>query len=262
MNRLGAVAGCFLLVSGAADARIDAGAFNALSFRQHPGTQLPLDAALTDEAGHSVRLAGVFHNRPALVVLEYLRCRNLCGLVLRSAVHSLQSAGLKPGRDVDLVAVSIDPRDTVADATAARKMYAASFADPSAAASGLRFLKGSPEEVARVASAVGFPYPFDNASRQFAHPAGFVVATPQGKISRYILGLNPSPENLRRAIAEANAGDVEPPAHPLLLLCFGYDPDEGTAAALAMRLVRWVSLATILGAALLVAFLSLRRRPA
>jgi protein SCO1/2 len=77
-----------------------------------------------------------------------------------------------------------------------------------------------------------------------------------------MLGIDIPPPNLRQAVAEAGAGDVEPPAHPLLLLCFGYDPDEGTAAALAMRLVRWVSLATILGAALLVAFLSLRRRPA
>lgn len=256
------VAGCFVLVSGAADARIDVGSFGALSFRQHPGAQLPLDAALTDEAGHSVRLANAFHDRPALVVLEYLRCRNLCSLVLRGAVHSLESAGLKPGRDVDLIAVSIDPRDTVADAAAARTMYAASFADPSAAGSGLRFLTGSPEEVARVASAVGFPYRFDKTSGQFAHPAGFVVATPRGKISRYMLGLDIPGTSLRQAVAEAAAGDVEPPAHPLLLLCFGYDPDEGTAAALAMRLVRWISFATILGAALLVGFLSLRRRPA
>jgi protein SCO1 len=261
MRPLALAAGCFLLVSGAADARIDAGAFDALSFRQHPGAQLPLDAALTDETGRPVHLSAALRTRPALVVLEYLRCRNLCSLVLRGAVHSLQVAGLKPGRDVDLVAISIDPRDTTADAAAARKMYVASFADPSAA-SGMHFLTGSPGEVARIASAVGFPYRFDKASGQYAHPAGFVVTTPSGKISRYILGIGPPPPALRQAVSEAGAGDVEPAAHPLLLLCFGYDPDEGTVAALAMRLVRWVSFAAIIGAVLLIAFLSLRRRPA
>src|SRR5690348_16849689 len=244
-----------MTLSSAADARIDAASFGALSFRQHPGAQLPVDVALRDEAGRGVRLANVIQGRPALVILEYLRCSNLCSLVIRGAVHSLQDARLTPGRDVDLVAISIDPRDSVADAAAARKMYAASFADPAAAAAGMHFLTGSPGEVARVASAVGFPYRFDKTSGQFAHPAGFVVSTPSGRISRYMLGLDPPAASLRQAVADAKAGDVEPPAHPLLLLCFGYDPDEGTAAALAMRLVRLVSAAMVIGAALLILFL-------
>jgi protein SCO1/2 len=261
MRLLAAISASLLLMSAAAEARIDAAAFGTLSFRQHPGAQLPLDATFSDEAGRPVRLGSLIRNRPAVVVLEYLRCRTLCGLVLRGAVHSLREAGLRPGRDVDVVALSIDPRDTTADAAAARKMYAASFADPSAAP-GMHFLTGASGEVARVASAVGFPYRFDKPTGQFAHPAGFVVTTRGGKISRYMLGLDPAPATLRQAVAEAGAGAVEPPAHPLLLLCFGYDPDEGTAAALAMRLVRWVSAGAILGAALLIAFLSLRRRPA
>jgi hypothetical protein len=77
-----------------------------------------------------------------------------------------------------------------------------------------------------------------------------------------MLGLNPAAADLRQAVAQAAQDEVEPPAHPLLLLCFGYDPDEGTAAALAMRLVRWGSAATVLGCLLLVGFLALRRRPA
>jgi protein SCO1/2 len=126
----------------------------------------------------------------------------------------------------------------------------------------MRFLTGSPQQVARIASAVGFPYRYDRSTDQFAHPAGLVVATPAGKISRYMLGLNPDPRTLRYAVTEARTGGVEPPAHPLLLLCFGYDPDENTAAALALRLARWVSFGAVLGCGLLVAWLSLRRREA
>jgi protein SCO1/2 len=251
-----------LVVPTLAAARIDPQSFGQLAFRQHPGAQLPLDADLRDESGRDVKLGILFSGRPVVLVLEYLRCRSLCSLVLRGTVHSLQQARLIPGRDVVLVGVSIDPRDTSADAAKARATYAVGFAEPAAAASGMHFLTGSPQQVARIASVVGFPYRYDRSTDQFAHPAGFVVATPSGQISRYMLGLNPDAGALRDAIAEAGRGAVDPAAHPLLLLCFGYDPDANTAAALALRLARWASLAAVLGCGLLIAFLSLRRRTA
>ena len=251
-----------LMFATQAGARVDPGAFNAFAFRQHPGAQLPLDVPLTDETGRPVTLGAELGARPTILVLEYLRCQNLCSLVLGGAVGSLKAAGLAPGADVDLVAVSIDPRDTVRDATEAKARYARQFVGNPAAGSGLHFLTGSPKQVARIASAVGFPYRFDRVSDQFLHPAGFVVTTPTGKISRYMLGIGPAPDALRAAVSEAGKEFVEPPAHPLLLLCFGYDPDEGTAAALAMRLVRWASLAVVLACGLLITFLSLRRKAA
>ena len=248
---------CLLLMAAPAQA-VDPAAFQQLSFRQHPGAQLPLDARLDDASGRPLTLGKAFDGRPAVLVLEYLRCKNLCSLVLSGAVQSIASAGLKPGRDLELVTISIDPRESAHDAAAAQAMYAQRLQS----ADGIRFYTGSSEDVRAIASAVGFPYRYDKTTDQFMHPAGFVVTTPDGKISRYMLGLNPAPGELTQAVAEASHGDVEPPAHPLLLLCFGYDPDEGTAAALAMRLVRWGSAATVLGCLLLVGFLSLRRRPA
>ena len=260
MNVPALVLASLLLVPSAAQARVDPSAFKALEFRQHPGADLPLDTALRDEAGQSVRLRQLLHGRPAIVILEYLRCRNLCSLVLSGAVKALGDAKQVPGRDMDLIAISIDPRDTTRDAAAARASYADRFANPAGAMKGMHFATGAPADVAGIAEAIGFPYRYDRASDQFLHPAGFVVVTPTGRISRYVLGLNPEPTSLRAALVEAGEGSVEPPAHPLLLLCFGYDPDEGTAAALAMRLVRWTTMAVILGCALLVGFLSLRRK--
>jgi protein SCO1/2 len=241
-------------------AAVDPHAFAQLSFRQHPGAQLPLDARLIDESGRAVTLQQEIGNRPTLVVLEYLHCSNLCNLVLAGASSSLARAGLMPARDVSLIAVSIDPRDTAADGASAKARYAAEFAP--GAAEGIHFLTGAPPEVAKIASVVGFPYRFDRESGQFAHPAGFVVTTSAGRISRYVLGLNPPAPAVKEAVSEASRGDVEPPAHPLLLLCFGYDPDAGTAAYLVMRLVRLVSLGTVLACAALIGFLSLRKRRA
>lgn len=261
MKRLLA-AGLLLLMATPGNARIDPHAFADLSFHEHPGAQLPLDAQFRDGSGRQVTLGSALGGRPTVLVLEYLRCQNLCSLVLSGATAALARAELIPGKQLNLVAISIDPRDSISDAAAAGAMYSRRFPDPAAAAPGIHFLTGSPDQVGRVAAAVGFPYRLDRQSGQFAHPAGFVVTTPTGKISRYVLGLNPSSAALRQAVTEAADDKVEPPAHPLLLLCFGYDPDEGTAAALAMQLVRWVSLAVVVGCVLLVALLSLRRRSA
>lgn len=247
-----------IAIGSPASARIDPQNFSHLGFQQHPGAQLPLGTQFKDEAGRTVTLGSTLNDKPGIVVLEYLHCANLCGLVLRGAVASMRQAKLTPGREVELVAISIDPRDTPHDAGHAREMYVQAFGDPSAV-SGMHFLTGSPEAVRAVAEKVGFPYRYDQASGQFAHPAGFVVTTPSGTISRYVLGLSPPAGAVRTAVSEAATGAVTPPAHPLLLLCFGYDPDPQTAAALAMRLVRWVSAGTVAGILLLVFWLSRRR---
>lgn len=258
----GLLLGVPLMCAAPAQSVTDPAAFSHLGFRQHPGAQLPLDAPLRDEQGSPITLGLALGGKPGIVVLEYLHCANLCGLVLRGAAGAMRDAHLVPGRDLSLVAISIDPRDTPADATRARAMYSQAFPDPATAASGMHFLTGSPQAIEQAASAIGFPYRYDRASGQFAHPAGFVVTTPKGKISRYMLGIGPPAAALRTAVAEAELGDVTPPAHPLLLLCFGYDPDPQTAAAMAMRIVRWVSIAVVLAIALLILFLSRRRRAA
>ena len=250
-----------LLLASPAAAAVDPATFQNLAFRQHPGAQLPLDAEIVDSAGRPATLSSALGGKPAVVILEYLRCRNLCSLVLRGAVRAMATAGLVPGRDVNLVAISIDPREKPQDAAAAQAMYARVFPDPAAASAGVRFYTGSPAQVRRVAAAIGFPYRYDRASNQFLHPAGLVVTTPTGRISRYMLGLSPRPALLKRAVSEAARDRVEPPAHPLLCLCFGYDPDEGSVAALTWQLVRWASMGLVLACALFIGLLSLRRRP-
>jgi protein SCO1/2 len=258
--RLATVFISLLLFASPIDARIDPAAFQSLAFHQHPGARLPLEAEVIDANGRKLSLGQALGSRPAVFVLEYLKCKNLCSLVLAGASGAISEAGLEPGRDLDLVAVSIDPRDTARDAAAAQAMYARRFSDPAAAA-GVRFFTAAPGQVHRIASAVGFAYRYDRASGQFAHPAGFVVTTPEGRISRYVLGLSPPAALLKQAVTEAALEKVEPPAHPLLCLCFGYDPDEGSVAALTLQLVRWSSGALIVALAALVGLLSLRRRP-
>lgn len=249
-------------LSTPAVARIDPSSFGSLSFRQHPGGQLPLDAQFRDGSGRVVTLASAIGGRPSIVIMEYLRCQNLCNLVINGATEALVRGQLTPGKQVNLIAISIDPRDTTTDAAAAAAMYARRFSDPATAANGIHFLTGAPSQVKRVASAVGFPYRFDQQSGQYAHPGGFVIVTPEGRISRYVLGLNPPSGEVSKAIATAADGVVEPPAYPLLCLCFGYDPDEGTVAALTWRIAQVGSTVVALACIALIASLAFRRRSA
>jgi protein SCO1/2 len=141
---------------------------------------------------------------------------------------------LTVGRDFQVLAVSIDPHETAADARAARARYAARGAD----AARWHFLTGPPGEVGRLAAAVGFPYRYDGSADQFAHPAGLVLLSPGGRISRYLLGLDYRPLDLRLGLTEAGAGRIASPAARLLLLCYGYDPETGRYSLAVHELLR------------------------
>jgi protein SCO1/2 len=223
-----------------------------LSFHQHPGTTLPLDTALTDEAGRTVRLGSFFTDRPAVVVLDYLHCKTLCGFVLDDLVRTTAQVPLTPGRDYDVIAISIDPHDTPADSRAARDQYLARTAHPG----GWHFLTGSDAAVHQIASAIGFPYLYDASADQYAHPAGITIASPDGRIARYLLGVDYAPLDLRLALTEAARGTISTPATALLLLCYCYDPATGRYSAQINTALRILCGATVLGLGYMVLRLS------
>ena len=194
-----------------------------LAFHPHPGAQLPLAVPLTDESGAPVELAQFFTGAPVVLVLEYLRCKSLCGLTLEDIVTDLDGLSVEPGRDFQLVAISIDPRDGPAQLAAAKANYLAHDRH-AGAADAFHFLGGSESAVRSIADSVGFPYRRDPELDQYIHPAGFVVAAPDGRISRYLLGVGTSAAELRAALDDARQGRSMSPLTRLLLLCHG----EGT----------------------------------
>jgi protein SCO1/2 len=217
-----------------------------LAFAQHPGARLDPATLLIDEAGAPVRLAGVMAERPTVLVLDYLHCPNLCGLVLAGLADALAEVPLAAGRDYRVLALSIDPAEGPADAAAARAQYAARYPHE---IGGWHFLTGAPAAVSAIAESVGFPYRWEAELGQFAHPAGLVLLAPDGTVSRYLLGVAPSPLDLRLGLTEASAGRIAAPASHLLLLCFGYDPVAGKYDLQVMRVTRVLGL-LVLGALL------------
>ena len=222
--------------------------FSGLGFAQAPGAQVPLAVPLRDEEDRPVHLSDYVHGRPVVLVLEYLHCPNLCGLVLGNlaqALQSLDAKGLSAGRDFEVVALSIDPHETPEDARAAHLKYGARFSDTSR----WHFLTGDAAAIKAVADAIGFPYRYDDQIGQFAHPAGVTLLSAGGRVSRYILGIDYRPLDLRLGITQASAGQVAAPASQLLLLCYCYDPQTGRYSLAVARLLQGAGLLTVLALA-------------
>ena len=237
---------------------LDADTLAALAFRQHPGARLPLDTVLRSEDGRAVHLGQYFGSRPVVLVFDYLRCKTLCGVVLGGLAAALDPLPLDAGRDYEVVAVSIDPRDTPADAAAAKARDLARY-HHAAAASGWHFLVGREDAIRRLADAAGFSYRYDAAIDQYAHPAGLIVASPDGTIARYILGVDYRPLDLRLAITEAAQGKISAPLSHLLLLCYGYDPQQGRYTPQIEKAMILVNFAGVLGFVAIIAAIHRRR---
>jgi protein SCO1 len=231
-----------------------------LAFRPHPGDRLPLTTAFTDEQGRKVTLGDYFNRVPVILVLDYLRCTSLCGVTLQNLVgDALAGLPLEPGRDYQLVAISIDPRDRPVDAAAAQTKYADLFGRPGTAR-GMHFLTTpSTAAVREVADAVGFPYRYDNWLDAYLHPAGFVVVSPGGVISRYVEGIAISPQDLVGALADAEQNKTQGLITRLLILCHVQGIPLGRLAAPVLGAF---TLANIAGGCVLVAIFTVvwRRR--
>src|SRR5262249_38258273 len=158
-----------------------------VGFDQKLDGQVPRELRFRDESGRSIALADVLGRRPVFLQLAYSRCPMLCPLVLAGLVSSLKPLALDAGKDFEVGHVSIDPDERPAQAADRRREALARYDRPGTDA-GWHFWTGSRESIRELTDAVGFRYAYDEASRQYAHAAGVVLLTPEGRISRYFFG--------------------------------------------------------------------------
>jgi len=215
-----------------------------IGFDQRLGESLPLDAVFRDEAGRRVRLGDYFGRRPVVLNLVYFDCPMLCTVSLNGLASALEVVSYTPGLEFELVTVSFDPKETPGLAAAKKKAYLARYPRPQAEA-GWHFLTGDKSEIDRLTRAVGFRYAWDEEMRQFAHPAGLVVLTPSGTVSRYLFGIEYSPKDLRLALVESGEGKIGGPVDSFLLYCYRYNPLTGRYSASILNVVRLASVLTL-----------------
>lgn len=212
---------------------------------QKPGAQLPLDAEFSDEQGAPVKLGQFFGQRPVVLALVYYQCPMLCTQILSGLAGSLQGVTFTVGKEYEVVIVSFDPGETPAMAVERKKNFVGRFireADPGH----IHFLTGRESSIKALTSAVGFRYAYDQATGQYAHPASIMVATPEGRMSRYLYGVEFAPRDLKLALVEASAGQVGSVVDQALLFCYHYDPQTGRYGFVIMNIMRAAGALTVL----------------
>jgi protein SCO1/2 len=221
------------------------------------GAMLPLSEELIDENGKTVTLGSYFDGKhPVAVILNYYGCPMLCGMLLNAAKASFEQLDWLPGHHYKIVTISIDPKEEYTLAAAKKKSIVGSIkrADLRAAAEqGWHFLVGKKGSEARIAAALGFHYKWLKDEEQWAHGTALFLSSPNGKLSRVLLGLDFPPRDLKLGLLEAGEGKVGTFAEKLVLFCYHYDPKDNKYAILATRLVSLGGVVTVL--ALLVAYL-------
>jgi protein SCO1 len=216
-----------------------------VDFEQHLGASVPLNAVFRDETGAPVMLSRFFGERPVVLALAYYKCPNLCTVVLNGMLESLRDVRQEVGRDFDVVVVSIDPAETPSLAAEKKHTYGMRYGRPGSA-KGWHFLTGDAANIRQLADAVGFHYVYEPQSKQYAHASGIMVLTPDGRVSRYFLGIEYPPKDVRAALLQAGESKIGSLANRLLLLCFHYDPQTGRYTLIITRVIQVAGIGTAL----------------
>jgi len=223
---------------------------------QRLNEQVPLDLQFKDEQGSAVRLGDYFHpGRPVIISLVYYNCPMLCGEVLNGMNTAFKVLKFIPGKEYEVVTLSIDPREKPELAAAKKRSYIEHLDRPGAEA-GWHFLTGEQPQIDALADAIGWHYQYDPKIDQFAHAAGIVLVTPLGRISQYYYGVEFSARDMRLGIIEASGNRIGSLADQVLLYCYHYDPRTGKYGAVIYNVVRLAGAATvlILGSFLVIMF--------
>ena len=229
---------------------------------QHLNAQLPLTARFVDEAGTPVTLGQYFDGQhPAVLSLVYYNCPMLCSEEMDGLTGSLEMVHLTPGKDFQIVFISIDPTETPQIAAAKKAFYVKRYGRPGSA-NGWHFLTGQKPAIDAVTNAVGFGYTRvpgpDGKLTQYAHASSIEIATPQGKIAQYYLGVEYSPKDVLLGLIDASGNKIGSPVANILTYCYHYDPQINKHSLMVARVVQVGGMVTVAGLGSFI-FLMFRR---
>ena len=216
-----------------------------VGFDQKLGADVPLDLQFRDETGAVVELKSFFGKKPVILTPVYYGCPMLCTQVLNGLLSSLRALGLEPGKDFQIVSFSIHPGEEPALAAEKKAKYLERLGRPDLA-DGWHFLSALPlpagepvlaangeptgpgaDAIHALTNAVGFRTFYDRELGHYAHEPGIVVLTPNGRVSKYLFGIEFDARTLKFALIEASDGKVGTLVDQLWMLCFHYDPATG-----------------------------------
>jgi protein SCO1/2 len=229
---------------------------------QNLGQQLPLDLTFRDDAGKTVKLGDYFKGpsgRPVLMTFVYYECPMLCKLAMGDLVRALNAMPLTAGRDFDIVTVSIDPAETPEQAAKKKRAYLKEH-HRAEAERGWHFLTGDQQNIAALTKAAGFRYTWDDKFKQYVHASGLMIASPDGRLTRYFYGVDYRPTDLRLSLVEAADGKVGGVVEQVMLYCMEWNPATSKYTNDVLALLRVAGVITILGIGGMLVFFVRRER--
>jgi protein SCO1/2 len=214
---------------------------DGVGIAQRLNEQLPLNLAFNDDEGKPVHLSQYFGKKPAILALVYFRCPMLCSEELDGLTSALQMVRYVPGKDFNVVVVSIDPSEGPDLAAAKKRNYLKRYGHPETA-NGWHFLTGTQPSIDALTSAVGFKYvklPVAGSNVvQYAHASSIQIVTPEGKLAQYYMGVEYSPKDMLLGLNEASANRIGSPVDNILTYCYHYDPQLNTHSLIVARVVQ------------------------
>ena len=226
---------------------------------QHLNQQLPLDAQFVDDTGRTVRLGDYFGKHPAILSLVYYNCPMLCSEEMDGLAGALEMVRMNPGKDFEVIIISIDPSETPELAAKKKAFYVKRYGRPETAG-GWHFLTGKQDAIDAVSKATGFGYiripgP-DGKLDQFAHASSIEVVTTSGRIAQYYLGVEYSPKDIMLGLIEASGNKIGSPVANILTYCYHYDPQLNKHSLIVARVVQLGGMVTVasLGSFMFVMF--------
>jgi len=225
---------------------------------------LPLTASFVDETGRAVDLGTYFHGRPVALALVYFKCGMLCPQVLHGMAEGLKASGFIAGKDFDVVVASIDPTDTPVEAAAAKKEFLGEMDGGASAAEAVHFLTGQPGAITALSESTGFHYVSvpgpDGKMDQFAHSSVIMFATPDGRMSEYLSGIDYPSRDVRLALVDASQRKIGTAKDLFLLYCCNYVPSAGKYTVDVLRLLGIAAMIMMGGVAVGVFLLTRKRQ--
>jgi protein SCO1/2 len=246
-----------------------------MGITQNLGARIPLDVTFKDETGKTVRIGDTFEGRPVLLVPIFFTCKTMCVNLTDSIVGTLakgtRSNILKPGRDFDVVMLSINPTETP-ELARAKKVEIFDMLTPTVKGQpneawrtevepSWKMLTGSYENIRKVTDAVGFKYHWDAEKKLINHPTCSILLSKTGKVSGYIIGNDLPTAVFETDLKLAKNEQVAPKADQSFMFgCIMIDPTTGKYTVVVEKVLQVACVLTVILLAGAITLMSLRER--
>lgn len=229
------------------------------------GETVEKSVVLTDSDGEAFRVGAFFDredSKPVVLALVYYDCPIICSVALDRLHQSLRELDYTIGEDFRVLVVSFDPTETPRLAAQKKILYTSGYNRPVTprVEAGWKFLTGSVANVRALADSVGFRYS-RMSNGEYAHPSALIVLSPEGKVTRYLYGLDYPARQVKLSLLDASEGRIAASLGDRVLhFCYRYDPTAGAYSASAMRIMQFGAIVTVSFLAILIGGLLLAER--